>query len=724
MSGKRKREEDDVTRSGRARKKPARFLDESIEEDVDKLSNDSDDSEEESQQTTKSGIKTPTIKSPPPPSKLLMQTLQAAPKPVIIQPAVQQQIKIQVPAPQLLQTVSVPQMTTIISPKGPLKVITQMAPQAHQQVVQQIVPLSPTTPTDNSDAGKRGRVRKKSAKVIEMEEFEEAEKTKTKKPGGKSPVVMSPPVQQSPTKQLPPTGITIVRNEHGQSVVLSVAGGLPGMVKAEPSPPSAKKSKSRVKIKELTEGSELSQNLLVKEEPSDLSSVAELSANIMAQAQGLQGATQKQKQIKSEPVTPKKQESPPSPSKKGKSVIKMLLNTPTQFTTPSVSTTAISSDKPKELDKSSDSLKSESNVAPAERPVKKIIMSPSDLDDGHQSFDDDEDDEDFDDELDEDDEGDDEDDMEWQFESQDGTLLEQEELARKAKDLIDASPIDNKKGKKKTSKKKQSLEEDDFDDDDFGDDDDDDEGNLVIADEVNKKKKTTKKAPSKKKGDSKAGGKTEKPVKEKKKKRLTAYTMWCNSMRNKVLTESPGIDFAQLSRRLGEIWQGLPSRDKMSWKRKAKKEARKLMGKGQLISTGKVATSTPAASATVQQKISHAPKSVPAIHHPTASQQKALVAAAKQEDHAIQLRGSGIEPIDVAAYLKLVGESLSIIGMRLQEHRGLIAVQGSLSVLLDSLLCALGPLMCLTTQIPELHGCPAETHSRTLDNLAYFMPGL
>ncbi|XP_063429524.1 HMG box-containing protein 4-like isoform X2 [Mytilus trossulus] len=650
-----------------------------------------------------------------------MQTLQAAPKPIIIQP-VQQQIKIQVPAQQLLQTG--PQITPIVSPKIPLKVITQMVPQ--QQVVHQLVPLSPTTPTDNSEAGKRGRVRKKSAKVIEMEEFEEAEKTKTKKPGGKSPVVMSPPVQQSPTKQLPPTGITIVRNELGQSVVLSVAGGLPGMVKAEPSPPSAKKTKSRVKIKEPAEGSELSQNLLVKEEPSDLSSVAELSANIMAQAQGLQGGTQKEKPIKSEPVTPKKQESPPSPSKKGKSVIKMLLNTPTQFSTPTVSTTAISSDKPKELDKSSDSLKSEPNVVAAERIVKKtIIMSPSDLDDGHQSYDDEEDDEDFDDELDEDDEGDDEDDMEWQFESQDGTLLEQEELARKAKDLTDVSPVDHKKGKKKTSKKKSSLEEDDFDDEDFGDDDDDDEeGNLVIADEVNKKKKTTKKAPSKKKGDTKTGGKPDKPVKEKKKKRLTAYTMWCNSMRTKVLAESPGIDFAQLSRRLGEIWQGLPSRDKMSWKRKAKKEARKLMGKGQLISTGKVATSTPAASATVQQKISHPPKSVPAIHHPTASQQKALIAAAKQEDHAIQLRGSGIEPIDVAAYIKLVGESLSIIGMRLQEHRGLIAVQGSLSVLLDSLLCALGPLMCLTTQIPELHGCPAETHSRTLDNLAYFMPGL
>jgi len=29
----------------------------------------------------------------------------------------------------------------------------------------------------------------------------------------------------------------------------------------------------------------------------------------------------------------------------------------------------------------------------------------------------------------------------------------------------------------------------------------------------------------------------------------------------------------------------------------------------------------------------------------------------------------GMEPLDVAAHLKIVGESLSIIGMKLQEHR-------------------------------------------------------
>lgn len=51
-------------------------------------------------------------------------------------------------------------------------------------------------------------------------------------------------------------------------------------------------------------------------------------------------------------------------------------------------------------------------------------------------------------------------------------------------------------------------------------------------------------------------------------------------------------------------------------------------------------------------------------------------------------------------------------------------VSGSLSVLLDSLLCATGPLLCLTQQVEELNCIPPETLSRTLDNIAYIMPGL
>ena len=73
----------------------------------------------------------------------------------------------------------------------------------------------------------------------------------------------------------------------------------------------------------------------------------------------------------------------------------------------------------------------------------------------------------------------------------------------------------------------------------------------------------------------------------------------------------------------------------------------------------------------------------------------------------------------------LLGESLSVIGQRLTEHKGQIAVSGSLSVLLDSLLCAMGPLVCLTKQVPELQNAvPQEQLNKILDNIAYVMPGL
>nr|CAD7462376.1 unnamed protein product [Timema tahoe] len=84
----------------------------------------------------------------------------------------------------------------------------------------------------------------------------------------------------------------------------------------------------------------------------------------------------------------------------------------------------------------------------------------------------------------------------------------------------------------------------------------------------------------------------------------------------------------------------------------------------------------------------------------------------------------GTQPVDVAAHLKLLGESLSIIGERLKEHDGQIAVSGSISVLLDSFLCAVGPLICLTQTESQTNGCSQETLNKILDNIAYFMPGL
>ncbi|XP_050075361.1 HMG box-containing protein 4 [Anopheles maculipalpis] len=103
------------------------------------------------------------------------------------------------------------------------------------------------------------------------------------------------------------------------------------------------------------------------------------------------------------------------------------------------------------------------------------------------------------------------------------------------------------------------------------------------------------------------------------------------------------------------------------------------------------------------------------------------IAHRKKEKSVPAKPTAGCMPTDVAAHLSLLGDSLTIIGERLKEHEGQITVSGSLSVLLDSLICSLGPLMCLTLQIPGLDRNSdhlRELFRTTLDNIAYVMPGL
>ena len=161
--------------------------------------------------------------------------------------------------------------------------------------------------------------------------------------------------------------------------------------------------------------------------------------------------------------------------------------------------------------------------------------------------------------------------------------------------------------------------------------------------------------------------------------RLTAFLLFAKKTRPKVLEANPGLDFSSLNQKLRELWSSLPNSDKAIWKRKLNRIGME----------------------------SHS------------NQQHRMT------NNSGQYKVTGIEPIDAAAHLKLLGESLSVIGQRLTEHKGQIAVSGSLSVLLDSLLCAMGPLVCLTKQVPELHGAvPQEKLNRILDNIAYVMPGL
>lgn len=247
-----------------------------------------------------------------------------------------------------------------------------------------------------------------------------------------------------------------------------------------------------------------------------------------------------------------------------------------------------------------------------------------------------------------------------------------------------------------------------------------------------------------------------KKAKRRRNRAPTAYTLWCNSYRQKIVAQNPGIDFASMSKRLGEIWHALPQKEKVQWKKKAKKLAAQGLTSAppepavrQRLAVNLLATGSKSAAAAathrsspssgggsgskttvtvtaVQQKKAPVASTKDATSdHAAASRLPAAAADAVPAEHTKQEPYKVVtsEPLDVAAHLKLLGESLSLIGIRLTNQAN-IAVQGSLTVLLDSMLCAAGALTCLTQQVPEMDGIEPEVHLSTLDNMAYFMPGI
>ncbi|XP_012880414.1 PREDICTED: HMG domain-containing protein 4 isoform X1 [Dipodomys ordii] len=195
-----------------------------------------------------------------------------------------------------------------------------------------------------------------------------------------------------------------------------------------------------------------------------------------------------------------------------------------------------------------------------------------------------------------------------------------------------------------------------------------------------------------------------------KKKNMSAYQVFCKEYRVTIVADHPGIDFGELSKKLAEVWKQLPEKDKLIWKQKAQYLQHK-QNKAE-ATTVKRKASGPEGCVKVRAS------SVGVLSPPKKSPPTTMLLPASPA------KAPETEPIDVAAHLQLLGESLSLIGHRLQETEGMVAVSGSLSVLLDSIICALGPLACLTTQLPELNGCPKQVLSNTLDNIAYIMPGL
>ncbi|CAK6960347.1 HMG domain-containing protein 4a [Scomber scombrus] len=209
----------------------------------------------------------------------------------------------------------------------------------------------------------------------------------------------------------------------------------------------------------------------------------------------------------------------------------------------------------------------------------------------------------------------------------------------------------------------------------------------------------------KKKEDKERDRHTKNKDKPKKKNITTAYQVFCKEYRVNINAEQPGLVFGELSKKLAEVWKAMPEKDKLVWRQKAQYLQHK---------------QNKAEATTVKHKSSSEAKSkVVGVGTGMVSPNKTPGTMSLSP-----ARVPEVDPIDAAAHLQLLGESLSLIGHRLQETEGMVAVSGSLSVLLDSILCALGPLTCLTAQIPQLNGCPRNVLSNTLDNIAYIMPGL
>ncbi|XP_068621871.1 HMG box-containing protein 4 [Battus philenor] len=253
---------------------------------------------------------------------------------------------------------------------------------------------------------------------------------------------------------------------------------------------------------------------------------------------------------------------------------------------------------------------------------------------------------------------------------------------------------------------------------------------LYMMEKSNKKKLIIK--------DGKVIGRAKAQRKDKGKTRITAYMMWAKEARNDLLRQNPNMDFSAISKRLGEMWANVTYNERYLWKRKAKrfamqKEQSNQPASNKIISNPSIRPPTnagpgrPPANRTPRQPAPSTQHN--AIVPVTSGASSTTVAVASPEaaaggaGTAGVYRVTGCGAVDVAAHLRLLGESLAIIGERLKEHEGQIAVSGSVSVLLDTLLCSLAPLLSVARAVPEI-APPARLLQDTLHNIAYIMPGL
>lgn len=205
--------------------------------------------------------------------------------------------------------------------------------------------------------------------------------------------------------------------------------------------------------------------------------------------------------------------------------------------------------------------------------------------------------------------------------------------------------------------------------------------------------------------------------KDKGKTRFTAYMLWAKEARQQISNSNPEMDFASVSKRLGEMWANVPANVKYNWKRRAKRLANKLKKNGNmkkqetskyiqqkylnknstnlLSSTHNNSTGNSATPLTKQQKqlqklmkSEKIKKQSMQIVQKQQKEQKLNASPHKRQqqnslDSSLSPAGSSgykstmtspnkqnmnLSPIDMAAHLQLLGENLTNIGEALKAH--------------------------------------------------------
>ncbi|KAL5290579.1 HMGXB4 family protein [Megaselia abdita] len=198
--------------------------------------------------------------------------------------------------------------------------------------------------------------------------------------------------------------------------------------------------------------------------------------------------------------------------------------------------------------------------------------------------------------------------------------------------------------------------------------------------------------------------------KDKGKSRCTAYMLWSNEARKKIASSDPNLDFPSISRKMGDMWSNVPKHEKNLWRRKAQN-----LGVKQKRTILKEVLNPSPASFKPHSTNTHF------LNRPLKLRPKSGTTVQTSSTSLLKVN----DTTNIAAHFRLLGENLAIIGERLKEHEGQIAISGGLSVLLDSLLCSIGPLLCLTTQLPAVNKNNLEANlGSILDNITYVMPGL